>query len=494
MPDRPAQSIPHRGDPTSDAEHRDAPHTDAAHPVLAVEALCLGGLAASLTQTMIIPIQGLLPQLLNTSAADASWVITITLLLAAVTMPISGRLADILGKQRVLLGSAGSLLVGSVVSALSDSLAPMLVGRALQGLALGFIPVGIALMREILPANLSSKAVAAMSATLGVGGGIGLPLSAWIVDVGDWHILFWISAGVAVVVLVTTAILVPHVHDAVPARLDVPGALGLATGLALFLIGLSQASSWGWSSGRTLGFILAGLAVLVGWGFVELRTSEPLVDLRSTARLPVLLTNLAATGIGMGMMAQAIVVPQLLQVPTTVEYGLGQTVLEVGLWMAPGGLMMLVVAPISSRLIDTLGAKIALMVGALIMASGYVVALVLMAAPWQIMLATIIISTGVAVGYAAMPTLILDESSAHEAGSAVGVNTLMRSLGTTLASALMGTLLASSTRSVGPLTVPTQDAFQLGFIISAIAALVGAIIVAAVPRRGDSPRYRLHGS
>ena len=112
----------------------------AANPVVAVAVLCFGGLTAALTQTMVIPIQTELPQLLHTSAANAAWVITITLLTAAISMPVAGRLADLFGKQRVLVGSAFILLVSSVICALSNSLAPMLVGRAMQGLALGLHP------------------------------------------------------------------------------------------------------------------------------------------------------------------------------------------------------------------------------------------------------------------------------------------------------------------------------------------------------------------
>lgn len=455
----------------------------ASHPVLAVVALCFGGLTAALTQTMVIPIQSELPRLLGTSAANAAWVVTITLLCAAVTMPITGRVADMVGKQRVLVASAVILLTGSIVCALSDSLAPILVGRGLQGMAMGFIPVGIALLREIVPPHMAATAIAAMSATLGVGGAIGLPLSAWIVEAGNWHVLFWVSAAIAALVLVAIGVLVPHVHDGSPARFDVPGAIGLAVGLSLFLVGLSKASTWGWGDGRTVGCLVGGLVVLVLWGLLEIRTSEPLVDLRSTARLPVLLTNVAAVAIGIGMMAQAIVVPQLLQLPGQTGYGLGQTILEAGLWMAPGGLMMMVFAPVSSRLITTIGAKATLMIGAAVLGAGYLVALPLMSAPWQLMVATLVISTGVGIGYAAMPTLILDSSPVHEAGSAVGVNTLMRSLGTTIASALMGTLLTSSTESFGPVEVPTEGAFQLCFVISAVAAFVGVAIAATIPRR-----------
>ena len=460
----------------------------ATNPLVSVVVLCLGGLAAALTQTLVIPIQSELPGLLSTSAANASWVVTTTLLGAAVSMPVAGRVADLVGKQRVLVASAGILLVGSVVCALSSTLAPMLVGRALQGMAMGFIPVGISLMREITPPEITSTAIAAMSATLGVGGAIGLPLAAWIADKGNWHDLFWLSAVLALVILLLTATLVPHVRDAHPGHLDVVGAVGLAVGLISFLVGVSKATSWGWTDTRTLGAILGGLLVLVAWAVFELRQDEPLVDLRTTAQLPVLLTNLAAIAIGFGMMAQSIVVPQLLQLPEATGYGLGQTVLQAGLWMAPAGLMMMVFAPVSAKLMRGVGAKRTLMLGATVLGCGYTVALFLMDAPWQLLVASCVASAGVGIGYAAMPTLILDAVPMREAGAAVGLNALMRSMGTTLAAAIMGTILSSNSTTVQGFAIPEQSAFHLCFVVGALAAFVGVAITATIPRRTQAPR------
>ena len=461
----------------------------AARPGLAIGVLCAGGLSAALTQTMVIPIQSELPGLLATSASNASWVITITLLAAAVTMPVAGRIADMVGKQRVLTASAALLLVGSTVCALSDSLAPMLAGRALQGLAMGFIPVGISFIREFAPPEMASTGVATMSATLGVGGAIGLPLAAWIADSGDWHALFWVAAALAAVITVLTWVAVPHVHDGSSGRLDVAGTVGLAIGLSSFLVGVSKGSTWGWESGRTWTAIVVGILVLLAWGAFELRQDEPLVDLRTTAAPAVLLTNLAAVAIGFGMMAQSIVVPQLLQMPEITGYGLGQSILAAGLWMAPAGLMMLVFAPVSSGLMRSIGAKQTLMIGAAVLGVGYLVALVMMDAPWQLLLASCVASAGVGIGYAAMPTLILDSVPAHEAGSAVGVNGLMRSTGTTLAAAVMATLLTSSTTDLGGFSVPSESAFRWCFVVGALAAFIGVAIAATVPvvrRRADA--------
>ena len=462
------------------------------HPRLAVVALCFGGLTASLTQTLVIPIQGDLPRLLSADPADTAWVVTVTLLAAAVAMPVTGRLADLYGKQRLLMACSTILVLGSVVCALSSTLVPMLAGRALQGLAMGFIPVGISLMREITPPDLAGSATAAMSATLGVGGAIGLPLSAWIVEAGDWHVLFWVASALSALVLVATWYVVPHVHDAQPGRLDVVGAAGLVLGLVPLMIGISKGSTWGWSDPLTLGSIAGGLVVLGVWGRFELGHSDPLVDLRTSAQRTVLLTNLAAVAIGFGMMAQAIVVPQLLAAPAATGYGLGQTLVEVGLWMAPGGLMMLLFAPLSGRMMRTVGARTTLVVGAIVLGGGYVVALFLMHAPWQLLVASCISSAGVGIGYAAMPTLILESVPLREAASAVGLNALGRSFGTTLAAAVMGTLLTSHTQPLGAFEVPTEGAFRLCFAAGALAAFAAAAIAfGAVTREPEQERVEV---
>lgn len=451
--------------------------------LLVTAVLCIGSLSGALMQSLVIPIQAELPHLLGTAPANASWAITATLLAAAVTMPVTGRLADMYGKKKVMAVSAGLLAVGSLVSALSSDLAPFLVGRALQGMAMGYIPVAISMVREIAPVERRAGAVAAVSATMGVGGAIGLPLSAWIAEDHDWHALFWVSTALALVVLALTLTFVPDMHDAHPASIDVVGILGLALGLSAALIGVSKGSDWGWGDARTLAAIVGGVVVLLAWGAYEVRHHDPLVDLRTTSARPVLFTNLAALLIGFGMMAQSIVVPQLLEMPTATGFGLGQTILQAGLWMAPGGLMMMIFAPVSSKLITSIGPRRTLAIGGAVISSGYVVALFLMAAPWQLMLASLIASAGVGIGYAAMPTLILDNVPEHESGSSVGVNALMRSVGTTVAGAVMAALLTSHTLEIAPgVAVPTEGAFQLCFLVGAAATLAGAAVALLIPR------------
>ncbi len=123
------------------------------------------------------------------------------------------------------------------------------------------------------------------------------------------------------------------------------------------------------------------------------------------------------------------------------------------------------------------------MVGGTVLGLGYVVALFLMGAPWQLLIASCIAAAGVGIGYAAMPTLILDAAPPREAASAVGLNSLMRSVGTTLAAAVMATMLTSSTVSLGGVQLPSEGAFRACFVVGAVAAFIGVAITSAIPRR-----------
>lgn len=213
--------------------------------------LAFSGIVVSLMQTVVIPLIPELLGLLNASAADTTWAITATLLAGAVVTPTVGRLGDMFGKRRMLLLSLALLVAGSVVAALSSSLAPMVAGRALQGFAAGVIPLGISIMRDELPAERLGSATALMSASLGVGGALGLPAAAFLAERADWHMLFWTAAGLGVIATALVLTVVPESAVRSPGRFDSVGALGLSGGLFALLLGISKGGDWGccWGGG-----------------------------------------------------------------------------------------------------------------------------------------------------------------------------------------------------------------------------------------------------
>ncbi|MET8905346.1 MFS transporter [Streptomyces sp. NPDC004538] len=458
----------------------------APRPNAVVAVLALAGIVVSLMQTLVIPIVPELPKLLDAPASDAAWAVTATLLAAAVATPVVGRLGDMAGKRRMLLLSLALLIAGSAVSGLSDTLVPMVVGRAMQGLSAAVIPLGISIMRDELPAERLAGATALMSASLGVGGALGLPAAALIADNLDWHMLFWVSGALGAVALVLVLALVPESAVRTGGRFDVPGAIGMAAGLVCLLLAISKGADWGWSSGTTLGLFAAAVVILLGWGRWELRTPRPLVDLRTTARRQVLFTNLASIAVGFSMFAMSLVLPQLLQLPEATGYGLGRSLLTAGLVMAPSGLVMMAFAPVSAKVSKSRGPRVTLMIGALIVAGGYGLNIVLMSEVWHLVLVSCVIGAGIGFTYGAMPALIMGAVPAGETAAANSLNTLMRSIGTSVASAIAGVILAQMTVTIGGFALPSENAFKVVMGIGAGAAVLAFALASFIPSHRPS--------
>ncbi|MFF1637063.1 MFS transporter [Streptomyces sp. NPDC058246] len=467
--------------PATDTEPRSGPG-----PGRVVGILAFAGIVAAITQTLVVPLIGELPALLDTSASNASWVITATLLAAAVMTPVAGRLGDMYGKKRVLLASLVPLVLGSVVCALSSSVIPMIAGRGLQGMGMGVVPLGISLLRDVVPAEKLGASIALMSASMGVGGALGLPFSAAIAENASWRVLFWVVAVLSLAVATLIWIFVPA-DRANPASsgFDLLGALGLGTALVCLLLAVSKGADWGWGSGTTLGLFAAAVLVLLAWGWWERRITDPLVDLRVTGRPQVLMTNAASILVGFAMYAQSLVVPQLLQLPEATGYGLGESMLAMGLWMAPAGLMMMLISPVGAKLSAAKGPKVTLIVGALVIALGYGIALPLISSgsPWSLLVVTIVGSSGVGFAYGAMPALIMGAVPQSETASANSFNTLMRSIGSSVSAAVIGVVLAQMTTRFGPYSLPSENGFRVAMLIGCGVGLVAAAVASFIPVR-----------
>jgi MFS family permease len=433
-------------------------------------------------QTLIVPLIPELPNLLHTSASNASWAITATLLTAAVATPVFGRLGDIYGPKPMMITCAIMLIAGSLIAASSSTLLPLIVGRGLQGFGIPIIPLGISVLRSCVPPEKVGEAMGLMSSSLGVGGALGLPLSAVIAQHFDWHVLFWLGTGLGIMALLMFATLVPHVPPRSADRLDPLGALLLSVGLVTLLLGISKGQSWGWGSAITWTMFGSAVVIFAVFGWWELRVPYPTVDLRTTVKRPLLMTNVASVAIGFGMFALSYVAPQILEMPRETGYGLGQSLLFTGLWMAPGGLAMMVTSPVAARIAAARGPRFTLAVGASIISCSYVAGLVLLQAPWQITVLNVLIAIGVGFGYASMPALINAAVPMSETAAANGINALARSLGTAISSAVVGAILAGMTATFAGHEVPTLTGLRVALLVAAGAAGLAVVLTLLIPQ------------
>ncbi|MFB2586455.1 MFS transporter [Herbiconiux liukaitaii] len=450
--------------------------------------LAFTGLIAAFMMTLLTPLVPSLPDLLGVSAEDSQWAVTVTLLAAAVATPISGRLGDLYGKRRMVLVLLLLVIAGSAVAFFADDLILLIVGRALQGVGLGVIPLGVSILRDVLHRDRLGGAVALVSATLGVGGAVGLPVAAAISQYLDWHLLFVLSGVLAAVGFVLVLKLIPVSTLRSEGTFDVLGAIGLGIGLIGVLLGITKGGSWGWGSPITLGLLAGGLVVLLLWGVYELRIKSPLIDLRIAARRTVLLTNLASVTVGFAFFASTVVLPQILEASPATGIGLGQSMLVASLCLMPSGLVMWAMSPVAARLTRARGARTSLLLGIVIIAVAYLIAVFLMTEIWHMVVIATAVGFGVGFAYAAMPTLIMGAVPATETAGSNGLNSVMRTLGSTLASAVLGVVLSANIVGSGELATPSATGFQLAFIISGVAAVAGVVVAVFIPRHHKAYR------
>lgn len=444
--------------------------------------LALSGTLVALMQTLVVPLLPDFPGILGVTADDASWLVTATLLSSAVATPIVSRSADMYGKRKMMVVCLAIMVAGSVMAAVGGAFVWLIIGRALQGFSSALIPVGISIMRDELPKEKMGSAVALMSATLGIGSAMGLPLAGVLYESLGWASIFWVSAGAGVLLLLAVVLIVPESKVRTRGSFDYAGALVLSAALAALLLAISKGGSWGWGSEPVLLLFLTAAILLAVWVPYELKVRQPMVDLRTSARRPVLMTNLASLLIGFAMFANMLLTTQQLQLPAVTGYGFELNVITAGLCMVPSGLAMVVFAPLSGRIIRIFGGKTALMAGALVMIVGYVGRVFFYDSIAWVIIGSTVVSVGTAIAYAAMPTLIMGAVPITETASANGLNSLVRAIGTSTSSAAIAAVFTSVTIAVGDARLPSFDAFRDIFWLAAAASAASMLAAVFIPR------------
>jgi predicted MFS family arabinose efflux permease len=319
-----------------------------------------------------------------------------------------------------------------------------------------------------------------ISAILGIGGGLGIVLAGPIIENLDYHWLFWFPLIAVVGATVAAIFFVPESPIKSPGKVDWAGSALLSAWLVLLLLGISQTSSWGWGDPRTLGLILAGLAVLAIWIRFEERIREPLVDMVMMRIRGVWTVNAAAFLVGAGMYSSFILVPEFTETPASTGYGYGSSVTEAGLFLLPATVAMMIVSPIAGSLASRIGPRITLIAGSLTTTAAFTLMAVAHGAHFNMYVATALMGTGIGLAFSSLANLIVEAVPPEQTAVATGMNTVMRTLGGSVggqvgASLIAGTVVAAS--------LPTESGFTLAFLFAAGACLLAALASLAVPRR-----------
>ncbi|ROO91018.1 putative MFS family arabinose efflux permease [Actinocorallia herbida] len=438
-------------------------------------ALALAGSVVSIQQTLVIPLLPTISATFDVAVTDVTWLFTASLLAGAVATPLLSRFGDMYGKKPMMLLTLGLLAAGSVICALSADLGVLIFGRAVQGVSAAMIPLAIGTIRDTFPRERVMSAIGIVSATLGVGGAVGMLITGLISShTPDHHPVFWVAAGAAVLAFALVVLVVPNGGVRHGGRPDLAGAALLAVVLVCLLLAISQGNSWGWTSPRVLGLFAAALVLGAGWVVLETKVAEPLVRMSILIGRKSLSANIASVFLGFSMYGSFTLIAALVQAsPEKVGYGLGGTVLTVGLVALPNTVAMVGASFLCGRLAARIGAAYTLALGSAVAGASYLTLALWHSTVRDFLIFNFLQGLGFGIAYASIGTLAVQHVPMDSSGIASGINVLVRTAGGSVSAAIGAAILT------GGGLVPTIGDYVLCLYI-VLGGSVGAAVVAAV--------------
>ena len=438
--------------------------------------LIASSFVVALVSTVGVPLAPAAIEIYGVGLEASQWILTITLLVAVVATPALGRLGDGPRRRSVLTGTLAVVCAGSVVAATASSFPVLLAGRALQGVGYGIVPIAMALAREHLSAPRRAGGLSALAITGPAGVGLGWSITGFLGAELGFHAPFWFAALFAALACLAVALTVPGDGGSRPlGRFDARGAALLGLGLGALLVAISNAASWGWTSGRVLGLVAAGLLASALWVAVELTDDHPLIDLRTSLSREVVAANLVSLCVGMSLMMGMTLITRLAQAPASTGYGFGADLFGAGLLLLPMSLGTIASHSLVGRLPPGIGVRDVLALGPAALATALLVLVVAHASPAPVLLATVILGLGAGAAFAAMPAVILSGTGPDRTGSAMSFNQVLRNVGGSIGSASSTTILAFSQHAGGG--APSNSGYTLAFATGAGAAAGVAVLV-----------------
>jgi len=441
--------------------------------------LVVATIAYAMFQSLVLPVLPTIQAGLHTSESAVTWVLTAYLLSASVLTPIVGRLGDVNGKKRVLVLVLVVLAAGTLLSALATSIGFMIVGRVVQGAGGAVLPLAFGIIRDEFPPERLSMGVSAIAALLGVGSGLGIALGGPIVAAFDYHFLFWLPLGIIVLAAVIAQLMIPKssVRDE-SGGLSLWPAVLMTGWLVALLLAVSEGTTWGWVDVRTLGLLAAAAALLAWWVVCESKSAQPLVDMQMMRMPAVWTANLVALLFGVGMYAILAVLPQYLQTPADAGYGFGASVTASGIFLLPMTAMVFCCGLLAGPLADRWGPKSVLLAGVALTAVAFALLTLEHDQRSDIYVFSALSGMGLGFAFSAIANVIVVSVPSDQVGVASGMNANIRTIGGSIGSAAMVSIVASKAGAHGP---PAASDYTNGFCFLLVASILAAAAAAIVP-------------
>jgi MFS family permease len=441
-------------------------------------------LVVSAISSLGAPLLPAVASALDVSVSAAQWSLTSALLAGAIAAPILGRLGDGPWRREAILVTLAIVCVGGVLAGLARMLPLLIAGRVMQGIGLGLAPIAMAAARDHLPADRSPGVIGLLSVSAAAGVGIGYPISGLIASELDVFAAFLFGSLISAIALVSVFLFIPSSRTSSHMPLDIPGAMLGSAGLVALLVGIGQGEEWGWGSAPTLVAFGLALVLLSAWVRLQLRVAVPLVELRLLSHRAVLGGDGAALLIAIALYMFLTVVTGFVQAPPALGFGFGGSTLTAGLVLVPFSILSLAATRLMWKLAPLIGTRAVVVVGAAVIGVGGVFFALGHEHLWEAYLTMGLLGVGFGFTFGAIPSLISRSVPSDEAGSAMGFYQVVRSIGFSIGSATVASVLAA--HQIGGTGVPDEQGYVLAAWIGTGACLLAALWAALLTPRGEA--------
>jgi len=439
------------------------------------------------TEAMLMPSLPKIQAEFNVTPADASWILTIYLIVGTISAAVFGNLGDIYGKKKVLTAVMATYAAAVTFTGYAPSFESLLVARAIQGLGMAMFPLAFSLIREEFPPQMVPTAQGVVSAMFGVGIIIALPVGGYIAQNFGWRATYHTATPIAALLTLAIWLYIRESRYKTPRKVDLFGIALFALAAASFLLAISRGPDWGWTSQRIVTLFLLSVASAAVFILHELTTDNPFIP-RDIFNRNVAAATFAILIVAYAFQMNSQNLSYLLQMPP--PYGYGLTVLQTGLYMLPPAAVQIIAAPLAGRAMWRLGAKKIAVAGVAFAAVGYQLAAAhLYSGIWTLISYLTLGFVGLTLLNVSLINLLTFSVPRQRLGAATGLNTVFRNLGSAIAPTVAGTILTNYSTYVyfntpnGPVyfSVPSRDAYVINIDI-ATAMFISALAPILIAR------------
>ncbi len=425
---------------------------------------------------------------LGFSQENLQWVISAYALVFGGFLLLGGRAADLLGRKRLFLVGLVVFTVASLLAGLAWSEASLISARALQGLGAAVItPAALSILSvTFLEGRERNIALGVWGAVGGFGAAAGVLLGGILTDALSWEWIFFVNIPVGITALAVAPVLLQESRDARVKRFDVPGAALVTAGLSSLVYAITQAGHEGWLAGRTVGFFVASVVLLVGFVGWEMRHPEPLMRLGILRIKTVSGANVAGFIMGTAMFSM------FLMLTLYMQQVLGYSAMKTGVaYLAVAGTAIFTSA-IAAQLVTRIGVKPVLVIGMTALTAGLVYFTQVSDGGsylGDLLPGFLVIALGIGFSFVPISIAALAGVAPAEAGLASGLINTSQQIGGALGIAALSTIATTRTddalASGSSLHVALVDGFRGAFLAGVVIAAIGIVAAFVLIRKDE---------